>query len=141
MSHLPASLFSLPNRDRVEEIPPATLAYLGDAVYELHVRLHCLFPLRSARAYHHDVVSRVRAESQAKVLDRLDLTEIEANWVRRGRNAAGSPSRSLDPNIYQKASGFETLVGYLYVTNPNRLAEIFHQLSYEHETETEREVR
>jgi ribonuclease-3 family protein len=116
-----------PDVDRLAEIPVASLAYLGDAVYELHIRLKYLQPPRTANSYHKLVVSHVRAESQAQQLDSLELTADECDLVRRGRNAAGSASRHLDPDIYQKATGFEALVGYLYLTNPDRLAQILQQ--------------
>lgn len=105
----------------------ASLAYLGDAVYELYVRFHYLEPPKLSHTYHQLVVDQVRAESQAKQLDRLDLTEIESDLVRRGRNAAGSASRRIDPDIYQKATGFETLIGYLYLTDRDRLSQILAQ--------------
>lgn len=120
------SLFP-PETDRVSDIPVAALAYLGDAVYELHVRLQYLSPPKSSHLYHQLVVAKVRAENQAKQLERLDLTLIESDLVRRGRNAAGSASRHLDPKIYQKATGFEALIGYLYLTNRDRLDQILAQ--------------
>jgi ribonuclease III family protein len=109
------------------EIPTSALAYLGDAIYELHVRMYYLYPPKSANIYHQLVVSKVRAEHQARQLEMLDLTEIESDVVRRGRNAAGSASRSIDPSVYQKATGFEALIGYLYLTDRDRLQEILQQ--------------
>jgi ribonuclease III family protein len=120
-----------PEVDRFAEIPVASLAYLGDAVYELHVRLKYLQPPRNPNAYHKLVVSDVRAESQARQLDRIELTASESDLVRRGRNAAGSASRQIDPNIYQKATGFEALIGYLYLSDRDRLARILQQTDNE----------
>jgi ribonuclease-3 family protein len=120
-----------PDVDRLAEIPVASLAYLGDAVYELHVRLKHLQPPRSPNAYHRLVVSDVRAESQARQLDRIELTDSESDLVRRGRNAAGSASRQIDPHIYQKATGFEALIGYLYLSDRDRLAWILQQTDNE----------
>jgi ribonuclease III family protein len=120
-----------PNVDRFAEIPVASLAYLGDAVYELHVRLKHLQPPRSPNTYHRLVVSDVRAESQAKQLDHIELTASESDLVRRGRNAAGSASRQIDPHIYQKATGFEALIGYLYLSDRDRLAWILQQTDNE----------
>jgi ribonuclease III family protein len=117
-----------PEIDKIVEIPVSALAYLGDAVFELHVRLHYIHPPQNPKEYHQLVVNRVRAESQAQFLDWLELTPAESDLVRRGRNAAGSASRKLDPNIYQKATGFEVLIGYLYLTDPERLEQILTQL-------------
>jgi ribonuclease-3 family protein len=44
--------------------------------------------------------------------------------VRRGRNSAGRGPRRVDPAIYGRASGFETMVGWLYLCNPERLNEL-----------------
>lgn len=120
-----------PGVDRLAEIPVASLAYLGDAVYELHVRLKYLQPPQTANVYHRLVVSDVRAESQAKQLDCLELSLAESDLVRRGRNVAGSASRRIDPNVYQKATGFEALIGYLYLSDRDRLAQILQQIDHE----------
>jgi len=117
-----------PEIDNIAEISVSALAYIGDAVYEMQMRLHYLLPPRSAKHYHQLVVSQVRAEQQAKLLDQLNLTDFESDLVRRGRNAAGSASRKVDPHIYQKATGFEALIGYLYLTDRDRLDQIFTQL-------------
>jgi ribonuclease-3 family protein len=109
-------------------VPVSALAYIGDAIYEMQIRLHYLLPPRTAKQYHQLVVSQVRAEQQANLLEKLDLTDFEWDLVRRGRNAAGSVSRKVDPHIYQKATGLEALIGYLYLTNRDRLDQIFTQL-------------
>jgi ribonuclease III family protein len=125
------------NRDvsQIGEISTAALAYIGDAVYELHIRMYYLKPPQTAKNYHLLVVAKVRAENQAKQLDRLIdqviLTEAESALVKRGRNAAGSASRHVDPVIYQKATGFEALIGYLYLTDRDRLHQIFQQIDHE----------
>jgi ribonuclease-3 family protein len=117
-----------PKVDNIAEIPPSALAYIGDAVYEMQMRLHYLLPPRTAKQYHQLVVSQVRAEQQARLLEKLDLTDLESDLVRRGRNAAGSTPRKVNPKIYQSATGFETLIGYLYLTDRDRLDQIFTQL-------------
>lgn len=114
--------------DNIAEIPASALAYIGDAVYEIQMRMHYLLPPRTAKQYHQLVVCQVRAEQQAKLLEQLDLTEFESDLVRRGRNAAGSVPRKVDPQIYQKATGLEALIGYLYLTDRDRLDQIFLQI-------------
>ncbi len=107
----------------VQRISPSALAYLGDAVYELYIRQAFVFPPQRIQSYHQKVVSWVRAEAQAQQLDRLlpQLTESELAIVKRGRNAAPQRLKRVDPEIYQKATALETLVGYLHLTNPDRL--------------------
>ena len=53
------------------------------------------------------------------------LTELEHDWLRRGRNASGRGPRRLDPKIYRAATAFETLVGYLHLSDQPRLDEVF----------------
>jgi ribonuclease III family protein len=110
----------------IERLSPAAWAYLGDAVYELHVRTLYLVPPKRLQAYHELVVGQVRAETQARHLRSISpyLNSTELAIVKRGRNAAAGRSQRADPEIYQQASSLETLVGYLYLTNPERLTEL-----------------
>jgi ribonuclease III family protein len=115
----------------VQRLSPAALAYVGDAVYELFVRTHFLLPPQRLITYHNWVVAQVRAEAQAVYLQQLlpQLLPEEKEIVRRGRNAAGKGPQRLDPAIYQQATGFEALLGYLYLTQPHRLRELLKQLA------------
>ena len=127
---LPKGLLSVAE---VQGIAPGALAYLGDAVYELYIRTQYLNPPKRLQAYHHHVVAQVRAESQAQHLRSLQayLTAEELDILRRGRNATTGKPRRLDPEIYQQATSLETLMGYLYLTNPQRLRELLNHLELE----------
>lgn len=116
--------------DQVRQLSPTALAYVGDAVYELWVRLYLLTPPKQMQGYHQRVVERVRAESQASQLDKLTpiLTDDELDIVRRGRNAATRSPKRLKHSVYQRATGFEALIGYLYLCDTTRLAEVFDHL-------------
>jgi ribonuclease III family protein len=107
----------------LEQISPAGLAYIGDAVYELYVRLYYLLPQKHISEYHQLVVSEVRAENQAQQLEALlpDLSESELKIVKRGRNAATKPPRRLSAKTYQQATSLETLIGYLFLSDRDRL--------------------
>jgi ribonuclease-3 family protein len=111
---------------QIHQLSPAALAYLGDAVYELYIRTYYLLPPKRSQLYHNQVVAQVRAESQAASLRSLTphLTDAELDILRRGRNAASGGPRRLDPEIYQQASSFETLMGYLYLTDTQRLNQL-----------------
>jgi ribonuclease-3 family protein len=117
----------------IERISPAAWAYLGDAVYELYIRSWYLMPPRRLQAYHELVVGQVRAETQARHLRSISpyLNSTELAIVKRGRNAAANRSKRADPEIYQQASSLETLIGYLYLTDPERLTEILALLELE----------
>ena len=117
----------------IERISPAAWAYLGDAVYELYIRSCYLIPPRRLQAYHELVVGQVRAETQARHLRSISpyLNSTELAIVKRGRNAAAGRSKRADPEIYQQASSLETLVGYLYLTDSERLTELLAHLELE----------
>jgi ribonuclease-3 family protein len=117
---------------RTPDLPLATaqLAWLGDAVWELHQRLrHCRRPALPADL-HRAVVDQVQAEAQARALQRLGplLSEEERRLVLRGRNRAGRGPRRGHPGDYGQATGFETMLGWLFLQNPRRLAELLDHL-------------
>lgn len=115
---------------QIQQLSPGALAYLGDAVYELYIRRHYLFPPKRSRIYHSQVVAQVRAESQAHHLRSLEphLTPAEQEIVRRGRNATSGHPKRVAPEIYQQATGLETLIGYLYLTDLQRLIQLLEKL-------------
>ncbi len=113
-----------------DDLGPLQLAWLGDAVWEMHQRLlHCKRPGRS-KDLHTSVVSEVKAAAQAKALLNLEphLSDDEKDLARRGRNKARKGPRSADAATYGKATGFETIVGWLFLKNPARLADLFDRL-------------
>lgn len=118
------------SNSKIQQVSPASLAYLGDAVYELYIRTCYVLPPRRLRDYHHQVVAQVRAESQASHLRSLKphLTESEIEILRRGRNAVTGCPQRLDPTTYQQATSLETLMGYLYLTDPQRLTQLLAHL-------------
>jgi ribonuclease-3 family protein len=124
---------SMPLLPEINRLSPASLAYIGDAVYELYVRAYYLLPPRRLGKYHEQVVAQVRAEQQAAHLHVLepDLTETEIEILRRGRNAATGKPKRLSGQIYQQATSLETLIGYLYLQDPQRLNQLLAKLSLE----------
>ena len=115
-----------------EQLGPLQLAWIGDAVWELHQRLrHGARPGRSEQL-HRAGVADVRADAQSRLLswleDRELLSSEELDLVRRGRNSAGRGPRRADAAVYGRATGFETMVGWLFLNNPARLAELFDHL-------------
>ena len=112
------------------DLGPLQLAWLGDAVWELHQRLlRCRLPAKS-QLLHAEVVQVVKAGAQAEALGRLEglLRESEIDMVRRGRNRAGRGPRNGDPGAYGQATGFEALLGWLFLHDPPRLAELLDHL-------------
>lgn len=112
------------------DLGPLQLAWLGDAVWELHQRLrHCRRPARTG-SLHRAVVAAVAAAGQEQALDRLEplLSEAEREQVRRGRNRAPRGPRRGEGATYGQATGFETMLGWLFLRNPRRLAELLDHL-------------
>jgi len=98
-----------------QEMNALTLAYLGDAVYELWVRTHLLeLGHEKVKELHKQAVSYVRASTQAQVLHALmpELDEVEQQVVMRGRNTKSGHPKNVDVVTYRHATGFESLVGY-----------------------------
>ncbi|MEB3307061.1 MAG: ribonuclease III domain-containing protein [Cyanobacteriota bacterium] len=114
----------------LDELGALQLAWLGDAVWELHQRqIRCRRPAR-AHELHRQVVGAVRAAAQAEALQGLQglLSQAEQDLVRRGRNRAGRGPRAADPAAYAQATGFEALLGWLFLHNPPRLVELLDHL-------------
>ena len=112
---------------------PAQLAYVGDAVYELLVRSLILNSHDiSVNKMHKLAVKFVKAESQAYIISKLTdvLTEEEKKIVKRGRNAKVTSSpKNVDFMDYRYATGFEALLGYLFLNKYiDRLMDIFSKI-------------
>ncbi len=101
------------------ELPSLVLAYIGDAVYELAVREYLVSRgMVNVNKLHREAVRHVRASTQSRIFHALEghLTEDEQAVIRRGRNAKpGHPSRGNSVIEYRESTGFESLVGYLYL--------------------------
>ena len=100
------------------QLSPLTLAYIGDAVYELYVRRKLLQKCQKVHSMHQLAIKRVNNMTQASLLLRVmpQLTEQEAVIAKRGRNAKGAyVPKNADVVTYRKATGLEALVGYLYL--------------------------
>ena len=100
-----------------------TLAYIGDCVFELVVRTVVIHHSKKAvNDLHKKAIKFVKAESQALMmqglLDEEILTDEEVTIYKRGRNTKSHTSaKNASIAAYRKATGFEALIGYLYVTN------------------------
>ena len=113
-----------------DEIGVIQLAWLGDSVWELHQRLRYVhFPLNS-KELHLSVVNEVKAKSQSKSLNEIEhlLNANEMDLIRRARNKTKKFPKSSNPSIYSRATGFETLIGWLFLKDPQRLSTIFEYL-------------
>lgn len=104
----------------IREYSPLTLAFIGDGVYELYVRTHVVKNTNApTNQLHKRCVKHVKAEGQCEAFSKIEseLTEDEMWYFKRGRNTkVNTKSKSAGLAEYKKATGFEALVGYLYLT-------------------------
>lgn len=112
-----------------KQMSPLTLAFLGDAVFELYVR-EKVTALGSmpVQQLHGKSVRYVCARAQAKAVGILDgiLTEEELQVLKRGRNTHSHVPKNASPADYRMATGLEALFGFLYITeNHARARELF----------------
>ena len=112
-------LFGLQEVD-MKAYSPLTLAYIGDAAYELVIRTMVVEKgNRQASQLHRLTTSYVKAQAQAAMIEALEpeLTEEELAIYKRGRNAKSYTSaKNASILDYRKATGLEALIGYLYLS-------------------------
>lgn len=118
------------------EYSPLALAYLGDSVYELYVRSRIMseYPDMPPSKLHKISIKAVKASAQAESVKELlcDLSEKEEAVFRRGRNAKSHTApKNADIVDYRFATGFEALVGFLYLSGEYARAEEIMKRAYE----------
>lgn len=112
-------LFELEDTD-IRTYSPLTLAYIGDAIYELVIRT-ILVEKGNAQVnkLHQRASKLVKASAQSEIIEKLKpyLTEVEMGIFKRGRNAKSfTMAKNASMSDYRRATGFEALMGYLYLT-------------------------
>lgn len=104
----------------VRTYSPLAFAYIGDGVFDLIIRTIVVGRGNTqTNKLHYRTSHIVKAHTQAEMIQKLlpYLTEEEQNIYRRGRNAKSSTvAKNATPSDYRKATGFEALLGYLYLT-------------------------
>ena len=98
---------------------PLVYAYIGDSIYECFIRKFLINQgICKIKDLQQNSLNYVSAVSQRRILERLInngiLTPEEIDITKWGRNAKGSHSKGADIVTYRIATGFETLIGYLY---------------------------
>lgn len=110
-------------------LSPLQLAYVGDAVYELLIRTYLLNKDMSVNQLHRSATKYVKAKAQSETIHQIEglLTEEEKRVVKRGRNSKTHTSpKNTDMIDYKYATGFEALIGYLYINKEyERISQIF----------------
>ena len=125
------------NEADVRNLQPLVLAYVGDAIYEAFIRTMLVTGKKAnVHVLHKSSVQYVKAKAQADIIHRIHdrLSQDEQDIVRRGRNAkSATVPKNADVSDYRYSTGFEALVGFLYLTN--NIARLKEILNYCIETE------
>lgn len=116
--------------------PPLVLAYIGDGVYDLYVRNRIIneHPDMPPYKLHALTSSYVKAHAQSnsmKVIEPI-LSENELSVYKRGRNAKSQTvPKHADMADYRRSTGFEALIGYLYLKNEDKRLDELMKLAWE----------
>lgn len=102
------------------------LANLGDAVSNLFEKERAILQSSSAKQMHDYAQQRINAKAQCRFLEQISkaLTDSELDLVRRARNLKITHYSKTKQAIYRQATAFEVLIGYLYLSDPDRLVEL-----------------
>ena len=121
------------SKDEARMLNPLQLALIGDGVFEIFIRSYILTQntALSANKIHVKAIRYVKAKSQSDIMHEIEkvLNEEEEAVYKRGRNAK-SPTvpKNADVRDYRMATGFEALIGYLYlIGHKERLEFIFNK--------------
>ena len=106
-----------------------SLAYIGDAVYELEIRKYLLsLGITKVKELHNEAIKITSAHAQALIMSHLmdKLSEEEIEYYKRGRNSGGTHKpKNFSLKEYREATGFESLIGAIFLEkNEERLREI-----------------
>lgn len=109
-------------KEEARMLNPLQLAFVGDGVYEVFIRNYILNKNKelSTHKLHVEAIKYVKAHAQSEIIRRIesDLTEEEIYIYKRGRNTkSATVPKNADLAEYRAATGFEALVGYLYLIN------------------------
>lgn len=114
--------FSVPDQD-VRSYSPLALAYIGDGIYDLVIRTLVVGRGNTkASRLHHRTSQYVMAHAQSAMMEYILplLNDEEKTVYRRGRNAKSvTMAKHATMGDYRRATGFEALMGYLYLTDQN----------------------
>lgn len=113
----------------IQNYSPLTLAYIGDSVYDLIIKTLVISQgNKQVKKLHQETSSMVQAAAQSAMMRVLQeiLTEEERAIYKRGRNAKSvSPAKNQSLTDYRRATGFEALIGWLYLNhNWERIIEL-----------------
>ncbi|WP_172188981.1 Mini-ribonuclease 3 [Lentilactobacillus kribbianus] len=117
--------------ENYQQLNGVALAYMGDGAYEVYIRAHLIEQgLTKPNKLQHVATHYVSAKAQAALIKQMEaqdiLSETEWDYFKRGRNAKSyTHAKNTDVVTYRISTGFEALMGYLYLSQQTtRLAEL-----------------
>ncbi len=115
--------------ENLNQLSPLALAFMGDAIHTAYVRKCVLMGQKNKLNNYHETAKKFcNAHHQKEVFEKLlpVLSEEEQDVVRRARNCHSKhTAKNFDEETYKKATAFEALIGFLYLSqNTQRLDEI-----------------
>ena len=122
------------SEQEARNLNPLQLALIGDGVYEIFIRNYILSNNIDLNAHkiHVKAIEYVKAKSQSLIMHKIEesLSEEEVYIFKRGRNAkSATVPKNANVRDYRMATGFEALIGYLYLTGKGeRLESIFNEV-------------
>lgn len=121
--------------DSVKSYSPLALAYIGDSVHTLYIRTRIMaLGDKKVNELHKLCSAFVKAKAQSDAIHALlpELTEEEEAVYKRGRNAKSyTVAKNADVTTYRHATGFEALIGYLYLSKNEERLKLLLDRSYE----------
>jgi ribonuclease-3 family protein len=107
----------------MEEINLRNYAYLGDAVWELHIRQKTIYQTNNSKKLHQITTDLVKTQYQSELLHYIEqfLTEEELELTRRARNLPIPVGRRNMQTEYRQATAFEALIGWWFTYDKSRL--------------------
>ena len=116
----------------MQEINLRNYAYLGDAVWELHIREITIQKTNNAKKLHQITTSMVKTQFQCELLQFLEkyLNEDEQELSKRARNLPIPVGRRSIQSEYRQATAFEALIGWWYTNNRERYLYMLSLLDY-----------
>lgn len=128
-------LFSAGGSLDPDRMPALTLAYIGDAVHDLHVRMKLVGEGNTrTHSLHQQAVGYVSAKNQRQAYERIKnrFTPEESAVAQRGRNAkSGTIPPNADPADYAYATALEAVIGYLFLKGQTQRLETILQIMME----------
>ena len=121
--------------------PGLVLAYIGDAIYEVYVRsrIVCEHSDMPPNKLHIESIKHVKAHAQSNSMIAIEplLTEEEEAIYKRGRNAkSATVPKNADVSDYRRSTGFEALLGFLYIKGEKERLEELMKIAYENSKDT-----